>query len=56
MTDPWEVLEGVIDKAKMSHAAALSDIYYSVSNNNLKFLVVSKILEEEVLILNFKYY
>ena len=33
---PEEVLEGVIDKAKMeSYGVTLSDIYYSVSNNNL---------------------
>ena len=33
---PEEVLEGVINKAKMeSYGVTLSDIYYSVSNNNL---------------------
>ena len=33
---PEEVLEGVIDKSKMeSYGVTLSDIYYSVSNNNL---------------------
>ena len=33
---PDEVLEGVIDKSKMeSLGVTLSDIYYSVSNNNL---------------------
>ena len=33
---PEEVLEGVIDKAKMeSYGVTLSDIYCSVSNNNL---------------------
>ena len=33
---PEEVLEGVIDKSKMeSYGVTLSDIYYSVANNNL---------------------
>ena len=33
---PEEVLEGIIDKSKMeSYGVTLSDIYYSVSNNNL---------------------
>ena len=33
---PEEVLEGVIDKSKMeSYGVTLSDVYYSVSNNNL---------------------
>ena len=33
---PEEVLEGVINKSRMeSYAVTLSDIYYSVSNNNL---------------------
>ena len=48
---PEEVLEGVINKSRMeSYEVTLSDIYYSVSNNNLIIPEVHKILVKVVLI------